>query len=694
MKSCVTHVLGLYSAIIADVAIKIPSIHRSLERDKTRFHSAFQGRGLGFFTLDLPEYGKHFDKCLASGRLTKVSLPYSGSKRRGEVVPKLFGGLLSRVFDSDGLLLADPDVVAIQCLRQLYFAAKKTRIDTNELRRFNTVRNFFRIDTGLRRPTLPWSDDAFEGAAAKDLDLRDSFGLLPHPLPLFDDLCDRMDSSRGPAFQVPGDMVSKTQQVYDLISSWLGEFNPSEWKQKHGPGAVSDRTGTRYSKYSFPNWPDKLESIFPASEFAYANFLDWAEDAQGGSQCGLKPHEPPAKLITVPKTLKAPRLIASEPTSHQWAQQSIFAFLVQTLEGRSPLFHGVRVSPISCPSSMEPSPRDSLMKSSRRTWRNLLSSTINLGCGQDLARDAALKASHTQTHATVDLSDASDRLSCWLVERMFRRNTSLLNALQASRTRWVVNTIDCKSPQYYVLRKFACMGSACTFPVQSIAYAGMAIAALLTTDRLPVTFRNVAAAAREVLVFGDDTIIPERGLDLFLGILSYLEFKVNHSKTFGTGKFRESCGMDAWDGNDVTPCYSMEPPVRTRPESIASVVETSNNFQRKCWPSTAEWLKSTVEAEVGRNRIPYLAMDSGSFGWKRPWKMSNSHLRTRWNRHLHRSELLCLTVNGKVTKFPDHSPRSLLQYFTEAPEPTAMWVSGVSSRPKVNLRLRWEAIED
>jgi hypothetical protein len=302
----------------------------------------------------------------------------------------------------------------------------------------------------------------------------------------------------------------------------------------------------------------------------------------------------------------------------------------------------------------------------------------------------ALRASHTQSHATIDLSSASDRLSCWLVERIFRRLPSLVEALHASRTRWVVNTIDRKSPKHHLLRKFACMGSACTFPVQSYVFCILAVSSVLYSRGIRPTISSVRAASREVLVFGDDIIIPIDCWEQLQGLLSDLGLKVNQAKTFGTGMFRESCGLDAWNGHDVTPTYTITYPDVSRPESIASSVETHNNFVKRGWYGVADYAKSRV-LEERRFAIPHVPLGSGTFGWYDHNMVGNDLLRKRFNPFTMQVERHCTVVESTMKRTPTGRNSQLLQYFTEVrPVPFIRGDRiGVAERSRTSIRTRW-----
>jgi len=641
-----------YTALLADCSVMIPRLHVEFSRDLSRLHSIIENQGLSFFTIDLPDAGKHFDRCLADGLLTKFMMPHMRPYKSGSVIPRLFKGLLIRVFDDSGVLRLDPDIQSVKILRELYNFLKKLNMECTDERTFKEVQSFFKIEREVRKPTLQWDSDELNILGSDSLHFYCSTDR--DVLPLFSD--DQFDL---PGVQKPASIsdrfITTFHSVCDIVSGTIGGFNSSEWKPKHGPGAVSDQTGVS-SKYLFPNWPDKLEAQFPMCDFAFANHNLWADFVNDGDSSRFIPSEPPSKLIAVPKTLKGPRLIASEPVAHQWIQQLVRRFIIES-------YHRTPIASSIC----------------------FTDQTAN----QRRAYDASLGSGH----ATIDLSSASDRLTCWVVERVFRRNPMLLVALHACRTRWLNNTIDKHSPEYILLRKFACQGSALTFPLQTIIYSCAAIASVLFVQGERVTIKSITAASMLVQVYGDDTIIPIFAQDHYQGLLEYLDFKVNHSKTYGTGKFRESCGTEWYDGNNVTPTYFRSIPDKSQPESLISAIEVSNNFYSSGYLHVADLIKTTVCRQVPKNSVPYVPMDSGVLGWRRHIADEDYHPRMRFDKNLQRMTVRCLAIKSKNTNLPQQGGSSLLQYFIEAPAPEVIWESGVRMRPKLNLTLGWERAE-
>lgn len=256
----------------------------------------------------------------------------------------------------------------------------------------------------------------------------------------------------------------------------------------------------------------------------------------------------------------------------------------------------------------------------------------------------------------------------------------------------MINPIDRRLPKHIVLKKFACQGSALTFPIQTIIYACAAIAAVIYSGKRSqaLTHASMRRASRLVHVFGDDTVIPEYALDAYEGLLEYLGFKVNRTKTYGIGKFRESCGTEWFDGHKVTPTYFRSIPQKTRPESVISAIHVSNNLYKAGYEVTAALIKRTVQRMLPKNSVPFVAIGSGSLGWERHFADEGWKPRKRFCRHTQQMlyQVIGLVSNQTVT--PIEGGSALLQYFTEEPDPEVIWKSGSRSRPKVNLRLRWE----
>jgi len=232
------------------------------------------------------------------------------------------------------------------------------------------------------------------------------------------------------------------------------------------------------------------------------------------------------------------------------------------------------------------------------------------------------------------------------------------------------------------------MGNACTFPVESMLFLSIAVSTVLTQRGLRPTKKAVMDLVGQVSVFGDDVVIPVDCRELFIAALEMLHFKVNDSKSFWSGNFRESCGVDAFRGVDVTPAYW-----RTfndgKPESLASTVDTRNNFYKKRLNTAADRLASTLPSRIAR-----VDMRSGVFGLQSALGADLTGFKTRYNRNLQRTEVYILDKISRNERLPIENDSALLQYFTEDPEPISNWKSGTPQRPQTKLRMRWVSITE
>lgn len=650
-KSYAEFVLGTYASLLKDCEVRYPALTKEFKRDYTRLSSAIEHHGIRFALDVMPAWRKHFDKCLASGRLTRSGLPHFSCWKTEGTVPRLFRGLVLRVFDIKGDLKPEPDVQAIKLIRQLLGVFRKLRMDCGPKSRSDAVKDFIMTDLEVAVGNLNWdADEDFDAESAEKLSFIDS----------------SMDGQASKSCSIqdfkvsdlPYELARSIQQVADYFTASLGEYDPAESRFRHGPGAVSDqRFGS--NKYDFKSWPKRLEEVFPAADFACANFASWEESSLYKLSDKQLQRELPASLAAVPKTIKAPRLVACEPTSLQWCQQSICEFLY------------------------------------RRVSRSTIGAFVDFQ-RQELNGDLALAASHDGAHCTIDLSSASDRVSCWHVERLFRRSPSLLRSLWATRSREIKQSICRYSPKLYKLRKYSTMGNATTFPVQSLFFLTVAIGTLLYVRRQRVSDRVIKElGGNTVRVYGDDIIVPKDCADLTVSTLHALGLRVNVDKTFLTGKFRESCGVDAFGGHDVTASSVMDVPIRTKPGSIVSSIDVHNNLSTKGYYATCAFVRKIVE-ELGFTKILISTHGSGSFGWSRTYDMDEPRYKLRSSPDRHCPQARVLRQKVKEVWIPAEGTAALLQYFTEATEVVTQSLSGLGyqwERARVTLRLGWVDLE-
>ena len=338
----------------------------------------------------------------------------------------------------------------------------------------------------------------------------------------------------------------------DVLNDLTKALEHLEVKPKHGPGSTQDKLlGNR--KWDLPRWTDRLEPVFP-----YANYCTHTWIPGQGYEYDSLPmdQEPPVKVVFVPKTQKTPRVIAMEPTHMQYVQQAIMTTLVPLLE----------------------------------------KSRIGASQGftdQGPNRAKAREGSVSGAYATLDLSEASDRVLACLISDALAPWPTVHEAVMASRS------LASKLPSGKVisLRKFASMGSALCFPIEVMAFSAIIFMAIRQSGGHSADKVLRLFAAGEVRVYGDDIIVPVDSVSYVRNFLETYGLKVNRSKSFHQGRFRESCGGDYYDGTDVTPVRVRRdlPTRKQHVQELVSACSTANQLMDGGYERAAEYLHKTVE---------------------------------------------------------------------------------------------------
>jgi len=107
----------------------------------------------------------------------------------------------------------------------------------------------------------------------------------------------------------------------------------------------------------------------------------------------------------------------------------------------------------------------------------------------------ALSSSKTREFCTLDLREASDRISCSLVKALFGPHT--YEWMSCSRATHV-KLLDGRVIE---LKKWAPMGNALCFPVESLVFFSLVVAGIRS---------HYGENCNDVYVFGDDIIFPSK----------------------------------------------------------------------------------------------------------------------------------------------------------------------------------------
>jgi hypothetical protein len=336
----------------------------------------------------------------------------------------------------------------------------------------------------------------------------------------------------------------------DLYSDVSEDIESHAYLFKHGPGSVAERSyGVRKYSVSRETWTKRLDKVLPYDVACFANHRHMMDSIS--TQQPLSPSDEHAmRVILVPKTQKTPRIIAADQTVNQFVQQGLHLSLLNRVK------------------------KDRVLRSSI-DWTD-----------QERQRKLALQGSIDGSVATLDLSEASDRVSVSLVASMLQHHRTLRDAVFACRT-----TKANFSGRTIFLEKFAPMGSALCFPFETMAFTVIVVESVLRAWGLPVTRRNVHRAIARVSLYGDDIIVPTETAIAVIEGLETFGLKVNARKSFWTGEFRESCGGDYFRGVDVTPVYLRYSLLDSNdPKSLAATISSQNQFFDKGWFDVSDYL--------------------------------------------------------------------------------------------------------
>jgi len=269
-----------------------------------------------------------------------------------------------------------------------------------------------------------------------------------------------------------------------------------------------------------------------------------------------------------------------------------------------------------------------------------------------------------------------------LVESFFQHDQVLLQALLRARTSQVEY-----DGVVHQLRKYAGMGNATTFPVQSIIFTAIAVQSILDARCKRITRKTVVTALGQVVVFGDDIVIPSDSFERLSELMRLYGLKVNKGKSFVNSKFRESCGVDAYDGVNITPTYVRHQPesLECDPSAIVGLISTANQLWDRAYYRTSKCLTELVEGVLGR--LPLVRSSSAVLGWT---TRQDAYNFSRWNESLHRFEVKGFCVTAKKRNDPLDGYPGLLRSLVR-PSPSVDPESSTHSivRKQIALRKRW-----
>lgn len=352
-----------------------------------------------------------------------------------------------------------------------------------------------------------------------------------------------------------------------LITKLFSGLTLSEVTTPHpGPGATNTPV-EKYMRYQPHVLYENVNDVFDYQEWFYSHPWDVVDSSKHflSMYKNRKGHSS-ARFKHVHKTVGKPRGICIEENEMQWFQQGLKDTLVNWIETH-PLTRG---------------------------YVNFTSQGIN--------RTLASQSSETQDYATIDMSDASDRVLKCLVLYLFKE-TEIFDALAALSTPVITFPVEYDMKDLEC-SKFAPMGSGLCFPIMAIVHWAL----------IHGIMHNRMTQAIPLYVYGDDIVLPSRCVKAVYNMLPRFGMKINKNKSFYRSHFRESCGLHAYKGVEITPVFFKKIPTSTQPNTpdLLTYIAQERDLFKKGYVKTAEWLR--IMSGVS---LPFVLNGCGLLGWLR-----------------------------------------------------------------------------
>jgi len=584
---------------------------RALRLTLNKCLSRLQSEGIGFFTKTMPRLGKLLDKHLASD--TPFNNIGSGFKTRpGASFPNFLGELFERVFDNSGVILPDADATCVRTLRQLLYLSYKYELPYSEEQEDQVIEAFKASERDLAS-----NDELFIELYEK----LEEVHTLRTKSAFSGERCDSYVSaipfSPCPPHYFSGDKyfggtdrrLAIAQRARIALSRVFSTFDPHDIQPRHGPGAVAQKQ-KRSAKFIWTNVSGRITEQYPLDAYFYAS-LGHVCDKGSDPFKEITTDSLSARVCLVPKDSRGPRLISCEPVDYQWIQQGMLRSLVRHIEDH-PLTKGC----------------------------------VNF-TNQEVNQKLALHGSRTGDFATLDLKEASDRIHRGLVRLLYPEHIFVcLDAMRSSST-------VLPNGEVLQLRKFAPMGSAICFPVLALTIWALLVGSAPNAD-----------IRKNIYVYGDDVIVPTAFAEEAMTTLELFGLMINKAKSCFQGFFRESCGMDAFRGIDVTP-------VRLRTvwnESPAagpyeSWISYANSFFSRGFTGLHDLIRDRLHAVYGA--IPEYQGKTMSYPGLIGTLSGLERHRRRYNPSFQKFEYHVRVVESKTINEESHGWIRLLRFFSE-----------------------------
>jgi len=499
-------------------------------------------------------------------------------QRKGTRLPTWLYLAFSAIFTDDGLVRDIVNVDAVSCLNQLLAVFGKIEGGHTKSSEATCLDNFVKTELEVARWSRMLDDvaDYQRGGLAHpgekgnegDNALRDFLQTYPQRCTSSQFLFAEYGIESDAALTL-SETCFKIDMARKLVARVLCGVDPSQLESpKHGSGKSACNTPVRW-RYGKPRFVEAIHRVWPYDEYFFlspahlCDVMPGREDVPGSPAThqwldSLESYIPCAEVLLVPKDARGPRLISCEPRETMWIQQGVLTKVVPWLESH-PLTQGL----------------------------------VNF-TDQSINKYLAFLGSISRESASLDLKDASDRVSMGLVRCLFPLNW--VEALEACRSA----TTKLPDGTLVELSKHAPMGSALCFPVMALAIWAL-LTATTNTSQVAKAIKDSGQLrlSRErfqwrnpVYVYGDDIIVSSVFADASIRVLESVGLKVNTNKSFVHSLFRESCGGEYYNGWDVTPVRLRTLPDDDVPSRMKVIAFHNNLFGRYHFQPT--WLSELI----------------------------------------------------------------------------------------------------
>lgn len=350
------------------------------EADLAQFQRRVQAEGLTFLTVTLPALGKALDKSFLTGHF---ELPDNWKSAMDATYPVFLKKAWSELFHKNG---EGRWVVPGEAYNAPMAIILRNQAADEGAYWGDAALAIRQLTMAFYKYEQPWTEQ-------QELTAEAAF------IAAEDELWERTRSllSGGLTYElVDGRSISTyLDRAEALISKLLDGIDPKEIEPCYGTGATACHA-TPWGRWEKPRFVEKIDQVYPYSEYFFSG-INGLEAHLVESRLDLAEEQHPcARVVYVPKDSRGPRTISAEPREFMHIQQGQMRRLMYAAER----YRNVRA-------------QVSIIDQSRNQCLALIGSMTN----------------HL---ASLDLEMASDKLSWWLVSRLFPENW--VEALDASRS--------------------------------------------------------------------------------------------------------------------------------------------------------------------------------------------------------------------------------------------------------------------